>query len=1608
MERIISALTKRVKCSRCKKPFNNNSRAPRLLPCAGRSHTLCTSCIAALTKVDNAECPICNSPIGEDRSSVKDFMINDALVQVIEVLHEENKEVADVENRVLDNADAVSEALKGLQSKDLSKCESAARKLLTINDLQQSKVLASGVVSELVHLLRRLSPADPNRSVPPVLLKSLDSLSSKPIPSDPATDTVGNLHANTLVSPLKSPSRTMPVCSASGVTAEIFPSICQETLSELEPLANPTLERIGDDALALGSVTDGRMKDSGVSCDATEIVVSTSQGQVLHDGGPQEGVQTDASQICRSAQYGYAALTASEEPIVDGSDCKSSMLGNDTGGDSGNADEVMSDDDVEPGGTCLRDGAGALGRDTDDLMDDKVSVTEASTADARDGVPMDTPLSWSQAQDNLNASIATAQENDPSLDVGAICVAPTPDAPLAGDQSCRRAASAAGTPAATVVVDEQKATVQVAAVEALTAIVSSGSISDVRAMVAHPDFLTVLTPLLLSPHTAVHQACVTAFFNLANNPAALSTIVSHSGVMSAFCYLLDSKDINTVTRNHVLRILSKVAPGSVDACDRLIKLGGVKQIIQLFSDGDPKTILKELPQLTGQLVQKDVVRQAFVTAGALPLLGKLLTAPDEKVRLESCRVVNEFAQYGDTVKAAYDACIDSEFWLDGSLKDLSPTLVASLAANAPDLDELSAFSKLKFLSKLVEKLYADQTSTRVATARAIDALARSDDIRQKLRSNTNSIPMLLKCVSKGDSQPLKEKAATTLAILFQDGLVNNLKIKPSPALVSALRHLRVDNPAMLVPVTKFLEELSSIKTYCADIASFWLPRLTSMLELGAEHDAVRENALAVLHNVSLSGSSHSYLAERALTPLVGLLKSSNRTLQAGATLILGNLCHSERLQQKIAKAGAIAPLADLLSQKTPKAFTENSLSILLKLAENQDTAPELVSEGALNPLYSLLETATEPSSLVTAAMAIKAVAKNDSLRESLLESGVVSHCLPLLRRDSAGPVQDEVLGIMLNLAESEKLKGTLVSAGVVDEAAPLLQSESFISRSLATTLVTHLEPDRCVSVSSSISPVHYIFDGDDGSASGDSGPRDDVSSEESEYACTVGEEDLAVETPNTDRLMVTVDLTKGSGRMLTVAPSVTNRDHANRNENENDVDDFQDSCTASALSDKEEPQSVTGGDCSNSHTSGSGGSRGEPDGRGFGNAVKSGEDDSRIGEFSSRKDDYGHEGIQESSAKQGVVPTPKDGHDGPCRKRKRSFSENESDLSDSSSGHSRSEDSMSCSGFITPIHLDDSEEDSIGNCELNISLADNSGRSSRCSEDHSAPSAGCDGIGSSGISGVSRVRGNDGLGVSGDRLGDGCGSNACGDGGSGSTGLVGGGGSEGDGDVGDDGARDSGELGSAGGRGDENGGGGSGDVSKSIGSDNGENYGDGGGSGSSGENSGDGGGGEGGDGIESAVVPGNSARSGDIGTHGIGNDGLGGDGESSDGNGTGSSRGSGCGDTKVSSSNANDGVRGTTDITEFGHSDDALGKCDDESGRMDANRTDGDFDSDGGKSSNGHEARNSGEPMTSDDSESDDERSLRTERRGNACERDAYAPSSPIGLRTRSKRRKLS
>jgi len=197
----------------------------------------------------------------------------------------------------------------------------------------------------------------------------------------------------------------------------------------------------------------------------------------------------------------------------------------------------------------------------------------------------------------------------------------------------------------------------------------------------------------------------------------------------------------------------------------------------------------------------------------------------------------------------------------------------------------------------------------------------------------------------------------------------------------------------------------------------------------------------------------------AISPLVNLLHSSDRTIQEYAVTTLLNLSINDNNKIAIVKADAIGPLIHVLRTGSPEA-RENSAAALSSLSVFEDNNILIGSSGAITPLIELLGNGT-PLGKRDAAKALFNLSTCSENRLEIVKAGAVKSLIELM--DPATGMVDKAIAVLANLATIPEGRTSIAEADGIPPLVEAIELGSMTVKELATQALVRLcsDSNRC-------------------------------------------------------------------------------------------------------------------------------------------------------------------------------------------------------------------------------------------------------------------------------------------------------------------------------------------------------------------------------------------------------------------------------------------------------------------------------------------------------------------------------------------------------------------
>ncbi|KAG9135850.1 hypothetical protein Leryth_002558 [Lithospermum erythrorhizon] len=168
----------------------------------------------------------------------------------------------------------------------------------------------------------------------------------------------------------------------------------------------------------------------------------------------------------------------------------------------------------------------------------------------------------------------------------------------------------------------------------------------------------------------------------------------------------------------------------------------------------------------------------------------------------------------------------------------------------------------------------------------------------------------------------------------------------------------------------------------------------------------------------------------AISPLVNLLRSTDKEIQEIAVTALLNLSINDNNKTAIAYVDAIESLMHVLQTGTPEA-KENSAATLFSLSKVEDNRAKIGRSGAIKPLVDLLGNGTlRGKKDATTALFNLSILLENKIR--IVEAGAVKYLVDLM--DPAAGMVDKAVAVLSNLSTTDEGKQAIGT----DDAIPVL------------------------------------------------------------------------------------------------------------------------------------------------------------------------------------------------------------------------------------------------------------------------------------------------------------------------------------------------------------------------------------------------------------------------------------------------------------------------------------------------------------------------------------------------------------------------------------------
>lgn len=198
------------------------------------------------------------------------------------------------------------------------------------------------------------------------------------------------------------------------------------------------------------------------------------------------------------------------------------------------------------------------------------------------------------------------------------------------------------------------------------------------------------------------------------------------------------------------------------------------------------------------------------------------------------------------------------------------------------------------------------------------------------------------------------------------------------------------------------------------------------------------------------------LAANAIAPLVKIITSGTTQNKELAAAILGNLCHeSPPNQDKIARAGCLKPLVDLLSADVGPA-QEAAYAIWNLTVGHEQNSLQAVGCGVVPKLTELLKS-TSDIAQENAAGALMHVTMSEDARRSVLQADAIPRLCELLTPSHEPEVSSQAAGALLNLAsDCPECAKIMVKMGAIKSLVHLVKEGPDLAKEYAAGALMNL------------------------------------------------------------------------------------------------------------------------------------------------------------------------------------------------------------------------------------------------------------------------------------------------------------------------------------------------------------------------------------------------------------------------------------------------------------------------------------------------------------------------------------------------------------------------
>lgn len=209
-----------------------------------------------------------------------------------------------------------------------------------------------------------------------------------------------------------------------------------------------------------------------------------------------------------------------------------------------------------------------------------------------------------------------------------------------------------------------------------------------------------------------------------------------------------------------------------------------------------------------------------------------------------------------------------------------------------------------------------------------------------------------------------------------------------------------------------LEALRSLALYNSNFPDTAISNIINLLTEGA--DGAKEAALMLLCTLSTVGFSTQRMHD-AINPVVALLNKGTYRATEAATILLNNLSFGNNgFQVAIARAGAIAPLVDMVSGGGSDQLKEEAVCALRNLAGNAQNRVIIARAGAIAPLVALLNGGATDACNEAAAGVLGELAKNADIQLDIIRAGAIPLLIALWRDGGTDVASDALKRLGVN------------------------------------------------------------------------------------------------------------------------------------------------------------------------------------------------------------------------------------------------------------------------------------------------------------------------------------------------------------------------------------------------------------------------------------------------------------------------------------------------------------------------------------------------------------------------------------------------------------------